>query len=601
MSINISKKEEESNVIIGIPAVNIGSGCTGTSALPENISIDLNTISLDKAISRSHVSYATNLINGVEEVPLSSELAALKPHKGQSTIKGILPQSTMSKFFRENLDMLREEPGDINWLLPGLWFRGMTWMLCGDPDVGKTTYTLSQMKKLICGEPVFAGAYLPSKPLRVSYYVADASKQVSASVNIKKLGMSWGCQEGLQCISHHQVRDLYFKATNSTFSIGDENGRNFLREMIKNHRSDILIIDTLGGGLENIDENKPSEISPVMSAYRSLAGELNICIIIIHHFRKRGLDSKNKSSYRELEDVAGSKSIYGQCDSVLSIEKRFDEFGKQIPKSGIVRVLKTGAAGGVKKFPEIHFDIKNPDENTVVIEDHIADIEDTEENNIRTIILKHINENKNSSFKSLFLALQNKKGMNQRALEREIQSSKKDNLITTKGFSRKTTYELTELGLGYIKAFDIENQKLNEVEQQEEKDNEFDLSFDGITDEHRVKLDLLKAELDMLANWDLSKENAPDFVDLNMEREDRDFEDYKETLERIVAGKYKNSTLEEKLHSLSHYHYFERQSCNARIITLRDKALKPKETDWRKRNEFWKKDIEDWKRSTYDI
>ena len=435
----------------------------------------------------------------------------------------------INRFIDENYSQLRSKPGAISWLLPGLWFRGMTWMVAGDPGVGKTLYLLDTLKKLSRGEPVFADSYLPTNKLKISYFVADASKIVSSSSNVSKLGMDWTNQENMQFISIHEINLLFYKATGQQLSIGDKNGMEILKNLVRRNNSDILVIDTLGGGLSREDENKPSEISPIMSAFRALAGELNILLILVHHFRKRGNDTKTKSAYRSLEDVAGSKSIYAQCDSVISIEKRFDDFGTPIDKSGIIRILKEGAAGGIKRFPEIHFDILNPDEEHACIEQKLPSEGQKTDSMINRILSEIYNTDK-CTFKTLFNNLQIHLS-SVRQLKHIILQQKTEGYIKSIGHTRRSYYELTNKGMEYIKSMQIET-----IIEQQEPVSEYDLQYRPELDlieeneeymiEAQAEKKRLLKEIEELTSWNLSRNTVPPFYKDEFRKSLQEFRDF---------------------------------------------------------------------------
>jgi hypothetical protein len=462
--------------------------------------VDVSSCITDEELSkRAHIRMAKDLLDDKKDPPLSAYIAAIKTSRGRSDITGTpIPSSYIKKFIDESDPELSKKSNDIEWIVPGLWYRGEILMLAGDPGVGKTSCILSMLKKVSHGNPIFADSYSPTRPLRVLYLNADSSKLVFDNIYNKKMNID--DDTNIKVLNMHEINRLSLEKLGQTFSFENINTFTILSEKIKRESADILIIDTFAAML-TCDENKSKEMIPIMSKLRGWAAENNILLILVHHFRKR--DIKNVNNPRTLEDVSGSKSIYGQCDCVMSVESRFDDFKKKIDKSGIINILKDGSAGGLKSFPKIHFDIINESPEKYHVDFFNDDIEDEDQlSSLEYYTLVKINEGL-ATFKGIFSEMQKYAGSSRSTIKRAITSLKTTGCISATGHTCRTVYNITDIGLSKITKI-VDN---NIIDKSVEQD-EFSLEHDP-EEENRMEIARLNDEIEELSAWDLSYENAP--------------------------------------------------------------------------------------------
>jgi predicted transcriptional regulator len=179
----------------------------------------------------------------------------------------------------------------------------------------------------------------------------------------------------------------------------------------------------------------------------------------------------------------------------MSAQARFDETGKKIDKAGEITILKEGASGGFRSFPQVAYTIVNDSPDRYHVE---FTSEETGESEFDLLVemLCQVSQGKNT-FKLLFDILQKYPKSSRRSMRELVQKVIKDGFIIVKGFTRKSYYELTEKGKAKIMKIENEN-LIKKIEPVDEFNIDYDPNQDALNE-----IDKLKAEIELLTSWDL--------------------------------------------------------------------------------------------------
>ena len=143
-----------------------------------------------------------------------------------------------------------------------------------------------------------------------------------------------------------KVADQYkLESNNKTVMLDDEDGWDNVRRIINNVKPDIVFWDTFSSFHEK-DENKATEIKPLIRNVANLARDNNFAAVLNHHSRKRLTKERNLALTQD--DVIGSSIFNRLAALIIGIEKDEDELdgtGKVLK----VRALKTWF-GAFKSF-----------------------------------------------------------------------------------------------------------------------------------------------------------------------------------------------------------------------------------------------------------
>jgi RecA-family ATPase len=104
-------------------------------------------------------------------------------------------------------------------------------------------------------------------------------------------------------------------------SLDDGDGFNNFSALVESKRPDIVFVDSLMDFMNAADENKGSEMRPVLAQLTRLATNKNIALVLCHHVKKR--TSVEKAKYRlDMDSVIGASMFNRFAASMMMLEKR---------------------------------------------------------------------------------------------------------------------------------------------------------------------------------------------------------------------------------------------------------------------------------------
>ena len=208
----------------------------------------------------------------------------------------------------------------------GLFPRRFVSLLIAPPGTGKTIFMQKFVSDLSIGGSVFDG-FAEDEPPRVSLILAgEAGYEL---LTRRGASMKWP-------INPHNVKVLdQYEAETKDIPImldNPEGWQNVLR-LVDMYSPDIVFIDTFSSFHEG-DENKATEMKPLIKKMAMLARDKNIAVVPVHHSRKRL--AKERSMSLNQDDVIGSSIINRLVGLIIGIEPM-----KEDEKLLLVRPLKS--------------------------------------------------------------------------------------------------------------------------------------------------------------------------------------------------------------------------------------------------------------------
>ena len=208
----------------------------------------------------------------------------------------------------------------------GMFPRKFVSLLIAPPGTGKTIFMQKFVSDVSIGGSVFDG-FAEDEPVRKCLILAG---EAGYELLIRRgAAMQWP-------INPQQVKviDQYeAEIKNISVMLDDSEGWENILRLVKLHNPDIVFIDTLSSFHEK-DENKATDMKPIIKRLSSLARDKNIAVVPVHHSRKRL--AKDRALSLNQDDVIGSSIINRLVGLIVGIEPMKDD-----EKSLLVRPLKS--------------------------------------------------------------------------------------------------------------------------------------------------------------------------------------------------------------------------------------------------------------------
>lgn len=224
------------------------------------------------------------------------------------------------RFIREDFDTI--EPGDLQWVVKGLWPRSGVCFVAGPSMSGKSFWTLDKLVKVAQGQPVLDRT---SKACGVVYVAAEgafgAKKRIKAlRKQVGKLGGGFefiGQAPNLTDVDDvHDLTDTLHEAK--------------VAMQLRGIRLGVVAVDTLSASAPGADENTAKDMSPILTALHTMASDLDILVIVVAHTGKV-----------EERGIRGWSGLLANADGVITMDSPAG-----IGRSGTITKVKDGEAGG---------------------------------------------------------------------------------------------------------------------------------------------------------------------------------------------------------------------------------------------------------------
>ena len=134
-------------------------------------------------------------------------------------------------------------------------------------------------------------------------------------------------------LNYRHIYQYKFEVQELPIMLDDPEGWKNVLRLVDMYTPDIIFIDTFSSFHER-DENKATEMKPMIRKLATLARDNHIAIVLVHHSRKR--TAKERTLSLSQDDVIGSSILNRLVGLIVGIEPMKDD-----EKTLLVRPLKT--------------------------------------------------------------------------------------------------------------------------------------------------------------------------------------------------------------------------------------------------------------------
>lgn len=186
-------------------------------------------------------------------------------------------------------------------ILDGLLYRRILTLFSGPPRMGKSMAALALAVHLAARNDF--GIFPVARPFRVLYFSGEDGKELVAPRIVD-------LSRGLGLSVPPETLNIFYR----TLAINALEGERGIRRRIERHKADVVIFDVLLC-YHTADENSNSAMRPVMDRFITLAREMNVAILLLHHLRKGGLGGDDGDA---IDRSRGASCIAGSCPVILT-------------------------------------------------------------------------------------------------------------------------------------------------------------------------------------------------------------------------------------------------------------------------------------------
>ena len=232
----------------------------------------------------------------------------------------------------DDLDDIPTRP----WLVPGVILRGSVTLLSGQGAGGKSSYVVGLTTSIAAG--IQYGKASPIRAMRgVNYNTEDdrdeQRRRYAAflqATSIDRQALRSVLRVGPDGVGVLFNRDPDSGEVTPTTAMED------LRKLITEQEVDYVVVDPLAE-LHTAEENDNTAMRSILAAFRQLAKELNIGVVILHH------DRKGVGIAGDVDRMRGASALQGAARIVLTLTRMTEEEAEAlgIPKeerSSFIRI-----------------------------------------------------------------------------------------------------------------------------------------------------------------------------------------------------------------------------------------------------------------------
>lgn len=215
---------------------------------------------------------------------------------------------------------LAVESRDPQWMIEGLWSDKSHGIIAGEPKTRKTYVAIDIALSVATGTDC-----LGHFPVRKQGAVLMLQEEVSDAEMRKRLRFI-AASKGLGGKVHKKGDEysvhlpepvpLYLR-NRKQFDLSNPKSFRKLHKHIEAKDIKLLILDPLQLMLGQVDENKASEVRPILYNFLQLKEETGCGIMILHHYAKSSSNNPRKGGQRML----GSQAFHGWVESALYLTK----------------------------------------------------------------------------------------------------------------------------------------------------------------------------------------------------------------------------------------------------------------------------------------
>lgn len=207
------------------------------------------------------------------------------------------------------------EPEEVTWLWEKRIPRGKLTALCGNPETGKTRLTLDLAARLSRGGP------LPGEQA-----AADDPQ------NTLILNDEDGHADTIRpCLDRFNADlERVRLMTPESLNFGSENHRNRFVQTLRQHDTDLAVIDPLASYCTGMEANSDEGVRAVLKPLAKMAQQTGTAIVFIRHLRKQ---EARKALFR----LSGSVAFVAACRSAILVGNTREGQAVAVLKSNIAK------------------------------------------------------------------------------------------------------------------------------------------------------------------------------------------------------------------------------------------------------------------------
>jgi len=211
-----------------------------------------------------------------------------------------------------------------NPIIENVLHEGDTILMVGRPKTGKSRLLQQATLCLSRGEE-FLGQRVEKK--RRVLYLDLENRPAGALQRFQQMGKSDPVADANVLIYAPET------LSENEFSLDLPNGVELLREQVRKHEPDVLIIDTWRLFLGGKDENKTEVVVNGLKKLSQIREDRpKLAIVLVHHLRKHGNDStklrENPGAW--VENCSGHHALVSHVDACLGLEREVNKEGDEL-------------------------------------------------------------------------------------------------------------------------------------------------------------------------------------------------------------------------------------------------------------------------------
>ncbi|MGK7893947.1 MAG: AAA family ATPase, partial [Xenococcus sp. (in: cyanobacteria)] len=205
-----------------------------------------------------------------------------------------VPSNSFLSKSRKLSQVYDEAPDYVEWLVPDLFTRNELYCLAAEPRAGKSLFALGLAKAIASGS-TFLG-----RPCQQGEVVYVCKEDPDDKVKQRLIAQDWEREEMDNVL------------VNNDFTL-DELPE--LIEYVKQYHPSLVVFDTLSRIQKNNARENSSEIADVLAPLQDLAQKEHVCILVVHHTRKKIQEELDITDI--FDSVRGSGAIRATCRGML--------------------------------------------------------------------------------------------------------------------------------------------------------------------------------------------------------------------------------------------------------------------------------------------
>lgn len=276
---------------------------------------------------------------------------------------GRLTQGHPSQGWAVPLDKyLAVESRDPQWMIEGLWSDKSHGIIAGEPKTRKSYVAIDVGLSVATGTDCL-GHFKVVKPgpvLMIQEEISDAEMRKRLRFIAASKGVGGNIHKEHDKVSVHLPSSIPLYLRNrKQLDLSSNDTFRMLHEQVLEKDIRLLILDPLQLMLGDIDENKASEVRPILYNFLQLKEETGCGVMILHHYAK----ASDKNPRRGGQRMLGSQAFHGWVESGLYLSKndRYEtEVEREFRNFDPMEQFKIAYVGGNEKYEVAISETKPP-------------------------------------------------------------------------------------------------------------------------------------------------------------------------------------------------------------------------------------------------